>query len=116
MSQFQDTRVLESPVDFRVFSASEGPPLDLFDDPTEDLTLVEVVNPKSKSQKLYAFLRYPYFSKTLSLVLVQYFKEVRQRMVESRDFDRVHYSHTVYQRVRRLLYACYLHMKKNLQA
>ena len=40
----------------------------------------------------------------------------RVRMIESRDFDRMHYPHTIYQRLRRLARKTYLHVKANLSS
>lgn len=85
------------------------------DDLTEDLTLVEPITQKVKSKSFYLFLHSPYFSPTLYMILKKYFKEVRQRMIESREFDRRYYSHTVYQKSRSLVRNCYIYMRNNLR-
>lgn len=93
------------------------------EDLTEDLTIVEIQKPSIASLKnqpkhssMFLFLSCPHYPRTLQVKLRGYFKEVRVRMIESRDFDRIHYPHTVYQKCRRLLAKTVLRVKRNLSS
>lgn len=86
------------------------------DDLTEDLTVLEPFSKKEKSASFYLFLRSPYYPHTLCFILRRFFKEVRLRMMESREYDRIHYPHTVYQKSRHMLRKCFLHVKNNLSS
>ena len=87
------------------------------DDLTEDLTVVELkkaMQSGPKPSRVFLFLSMPRYPFTLQLKLSDFFRQVRRRMIESRDFDRMHYPHTVYQKCRRLAARAYAHVKWNL--
>ncbi len=93
------------------------------EDLTEDLTVVEMqssvkssLKPQINYSSMFLFLSCPHYPLTLQLKLRDYFKEVRVRMIESRDFDRIHYSHTVYQKCRRLVEKGVFRVKRNLNS
>ena len=46
--------------------------------------------------------------------LHNYFLQVRENFRLSEEFDRIHYSHTIYQKLRRFLHRCVLRAKANL--
>jgi len=58
----------------------------------------------------------PYYPEPLSVKVARYFREVRQRMIESREYDRIHYANTLYQKSRRALKRFVLHCQANLHA
>lgn len=89
------------------------------EDLTEDLTVVELkkgIYTGPRPSRIFLFLSMPRYPFTLQLKLRDFFRQVRYRMIESRDFDRIHYSHTVYQKCRRLGSRAYQHVKKNLNS
>ena len=88
------------------------------DDLTEDLTVVELkkVQQGPKPSRIFLFLSMPRYPLTLQLKMTDFMRQVRQRMIESRDFDRVHYPNTIYQKCRRLLSRGYQHVKRNLSS
>lgn len=121
MSQFMDTGVLENTLDVQFLpshSPSEDPGIfsegDLYNDKTEDLILVELKKGRSVRSKIHYFISCSYFQCTLFVIVAQYLKEVRVRMIESREFDRKHYHNTVYQTLSRAFRKSLQHMKKNL--
>ena len=55
----------------------------------------------------------PHYEPPIRRVLALYFKECVQRARELREYERVQYANTVYQRTLRLLARLYAHAKKN---
>jgi len=114
---------VESPVELAIVSASPKPsPVPRaradfeMEDITEDLTtILELAKKISKPAPFYILLLSPYYPEPFSVKVGRYFREVRQRMIESREYDRIHYAHTVYQKSRRLLKRAMIHCKTNLQ-
>lgn len=51
---------------------------------------------------------------TLLEYLQNYFLQVRENYRLSAEFDRIHYSHTIYQKLRRFIHRCVLRAKANL--
>lgn len=89
------------------------------DDLTEDLTVVELkkaMQSGPKTSRIFLFLSMPRYPLTLQLKLTHFFRQVRLRMIESRDFDRMNYPDTVYQKCRRLAARAYAHIKENLNS
>ena len=87
------------------------------DDITEDLTtILELAKRASKPAPFYILLLSPYYPEPFSVKVGRYFHEVRRRMIESREFDRIHYAHTIYQKSRRLLKRAVIHCQTNRRA
>lgn len=55
----------------------------------------------------------PHYEPPVGRALKLYFKECVQRARDLREYERVHYAHTVYQKTLRLLARFYAHAKKN---
>ena len=66
-------------------------------------------------ERLMIFLSSPYNPHPLSDDIKQYFREVRQRIIESHRYDKIHYAHTLYQRGVRRAHRIYLYMRANLE-
>lgn len=60
---------------------------------------------------------YPaHFEPPLGRILKRYFSECLQRARDLREYERIHYADTLYQRGRRLMVRLFAHMKKNAKA
>jgi hypothetical protein len=101
--------------------------IDTEEELTQDLTVVEFAAhnefrfPKYEPQasrltRVLTFLLSPYNPRPLSHSLLRYLKDVRRRMVESSEYDRIHYSHTLYQKLRRGVEKSIQHVKTNLRS
>lgn len=95
------------------------------EDPTQDLTVAEFAAKycldlpvaeaqSSRLERIYHFLFSPYYPKPLAANLRPYLKGVRQRIIESHQYDKIHYHNTIYQGCARLVGKCIVHMKNNL--
>ncbi|GEM_PF-4212143 len=82
----------------------------------DDLTVLEFTENKAPVSQFYLFLTLSHYPSSLSLILREFFQEVRLRMIESRDYDRIHYPNTLYQKFYRLLRKIILQVKNNLNS
>jgi len=106
--------------------ANAAPALSIVPDSDEEdePTIVEILQqpiavPVERApfpERLKLFLTTPYNPHPWSEDLKQYFREVRQRIIESHEYDKVHYADTLYQRGVRLAIRAYRKMKANIQA
>src|SRR4030095_2203103 len=87
-------------------------PYEIPDELTGDLLEVPEL---AKYSPFFLILLSPYYPEPLVYKLGRYLKEVRRRMIELRDFERVEFYDTVYQRFVRFLHRCIEHAKSNLQ-
>ncbi len=83
-------------------------------DSEEDLTVVEAAS--LRVSKFYRFLHSHYYPEPFYLMLVRFLKEVQQRRIELRDFERVQYAHTLWQTLCRFGRRCMLRIKLNLSS
>lgn len=86
------------------------------DSDEEELTVVEHLPARPKRGSFYRFIISPFYPAPFSLAFVRYLGEVRTRMIESREFDKINYPHTIYQKLRRLAEKSYVHVKTNLNS
>jgi hypothetical protein len=61
----------------------------------EDLIVVEPSDHETTHSIVYLLLLSPHYPTPFYIHVRRYFREVRQRMIDSRDYDRLHYSHRV---------------------
>src|SRR4030095_1610324 len=86
-----------------------------FEIPDELTGAFRVVPNLTRYSPFFLILLSPYYPEPLVYKLARYLKEVRRRMIELRDFERVEFYDTVYQRFVRFLHRCIEHAKANLQ-
>ena len=90
-------------------------------DTEDDVTVVELFKkhaeaPKQEPVRLIHYLLPSYSPQPLWINIASYLRDVRRRMVESREYDRVQYPNCLYQKLRRLAHKSFLHVQANLKS
>ncbi len=80
----------------------------------EELTVLELAHVVRAPSKFYLFLHSPYYPEPFYRAVRSFFKEVWQRRIELRDFERIHYANTIWQKLCLAGRKTVLHLKTNL--
>ena len=82
----------------------------------DELTIIELPQRTAPQPKprFYHYLHPAYSPSPLAEKLKPYFREVRRRIRESKEFDRLHYANAPYQKLRRAALRVWVHVKTNL--